>query len=165
MIPHVAVIVETSKEYGRGVLRGIARFLRGNGPWSIFIQDRGVEDPAPGWLARFEGHGIIACVSDARMARAVRAISIPIVNLRYQVPGLDLPTIYGNDVAIARLVPGHFRGRGFRQFAYYCGRPWVRWSDIRSRAFHDAVTATGARCETYAPRAGRPPRQLGGRTG
>ncbi|RPH34928.1 MAG: xylose operon transcription regulator XylR, partial [Planctomycetota bacterium] len=38
--PHVALIVESSIEYGRGVLRGIARWLRGHGPWSIFLEQR-----------------------------------------------------------------------------------------------------------------------------
>ncbi len=150
-IPHVAVIVETSKEYGRGLLRGIGRFIRANGPWSIFLEERGVDEPVPEWLPRFKGHGIIARVSDARMARAVSAVSVPIVNLRYQVAGVDLPTIYGDDLAIATLALQHFRERGFRRFGY-CGRPGVRWSDVRSQAFCEAVTSLGASCEIYAPR-------------
>jgi LacI family transcriptional regulator len=137
------------------VLRGIGRFIRAHGPWSIFIQERGVDEPAPEWLARFEGDGIIARVSDARMMRAGIATSIPIVNLRYPVPGVDMPTIYGDDAAIATLALQHFRERGFGRFAY-CGRPGVSWSDIRYQAFCRAVTtAVGVSCELYSPRNGR----------
>ena len=41
--PHVALIVETSKVYGREILLGISRYMALHGPWSIFTQERGQE--------------------------------------------------------------------------------------------------------------------------
>ena len=36
-IPHVALLVETSREYGREVLRGVMRYARLHGPWAFHI--------------------------------------------------------------------------------------------------------------------------------
>ena len=32
---HVSLLIETSREYGRGLLRGVIRYQREHGPWSI----------------------------------------------------------------------------------------------------------------------------------
>src|SRR5207247_3257286 len=41
---HVALLIETSRSYGRGLLRGIIRYQREHGPWSIYFEPRGVND-------------------------------------------------------------------------------------------------------------------------
>ena len=57
--PHVALFVETSINYGRGVLRGIARYLREFGPWSIFLEQHELGAKLPDWIDRWDGDGII----------------------------------------------------------------------------------------------------------
>jgi hypothetical protein len=52
---HVAVLIETSRAYGRGLLRGIARYNREHGLWSTFFQPQGLGDPAPAWLPSWQG--------------------------------------------------------------------------------------------------------------
>ena len=49
-LPHVAVLIETSRGYGRGLLEGVAQFHRQHGPWSIFFEPHGLNDPPPKWL-------------------------------------------------------------------------------------------------------------------
>ncbi len=44
--PHVALIVATSKQYDRGLLRGIGRYIKGHGPWSVYIEERVRHRPA-----------------------------------------------------------------------------------------------------------------------
>jgi LacI family transcriptional regulator len=34
-LPRVALLIESSRTYGRGVLRGIAKYAHIHGPWSI----------------------------------------------------------------------------------------------------------------------------------
>ena len=36
-IPKVALLLETSRQYGRQLLRGIARYARLHGPWSLVV--------------------------------------------------------------------------------------------------------------------------------
>lgn len=57
---HVAILIETSLAYGRGLLRGIARYLRERAPWSTYFQPQGLGDPPPPWLAKWRGDGILA---------------------------------------------------------------------------------------------------------
>ena len=39
----VALLVETSKAFGRGVLRGVSRWLCEHEPWSLYADERGFE--------------------------------------------------------------------------------------------------------------------------
>ena len=42
--PRVALLIESSRAYGRGTLMGVAKYVRQHGPWSIFFQERGLGD-------------------------------------------------------------------------------------------------------------------------
>jgi LacI family transcriptional regulator, galactose operon repressor len=152
--PHVALIVETAKQYDRGLLRGIGRYIRGHGPWSVYIEERGPQDGIPAWLRGWRGDGIIARISNVPMAEAMLATGAPIVELRRQVVGFDLPSVHCDDDAIAGLAVGHLLERGFRSFAY-CGRPGARWSDLREQAFSRRLSDAGFACHTYASPASR----------
>jgi LacI family transcriptional regulator len=153
--PHVALIVETAKQYDRGVLRGIGRYIKGHGPWSVYLEERGPQDAIPAWLKSWRGDGIIARIKDVPMAEALLATGAPIVELRRQVVGFDLPAVHCDDAAISDLAVRHFRERGFRQFAF-CGRPGARWSDLREHAYRDRLTGEGYACHIYpGPRRAR----------
>src|SRR3954454_20392979 len=90
---HVALLVETSRSYGRGILRGIIRFLREHGPWTIFFEPRGLNDSAPGWLKSWRGDGILARVNDRRTAQIIRHSRIPALDLLAALPDLGMPAI------------------------------------------------------------------------
>jgi LacI family transcriptional regulator len=147
--PHVALIVATSKQYDRGLLQGIGRYIKGHGPWSVYIEERGAEDDSPAWLASWKGDGIIARIKDRVMADALLATGVPIVELRTEVE-LGLPAVYCDDTGIAELAVRHFMERGFRAFAF-CGRSGARWSDLREQAFRRRVSAVGYECDVYTP--------------
>lgn len=57
-IPRVALLIESSRAYGRGILRDIARYAHVNGPWSIYSQERELHSGIPGWLKGWKGDGI-----------------------------------------------------------------------------------------------------------
>jgi len=40
--PRVALLVETSNTYGRGLLAGVAEYVQAFGPWSIYLPDASV---------------------------------------------------------------------------------------------------------------------------
>ena len=58
-IPHVAVWIESSRGYGRGLIRGVADYVREHGPWSIYFTPHGLRDPLPTWLRKWRGDGIL----------------------------------------------------------------------------------------------------------
>jgi LacI family transcriptional regulator len=141
-IPHVALISETSTAYGRAIIRGATKYIREAGPWTVYIEQRSLQDSAPPWLANWYGDGIISRASTPRSARAILRTGIPTVDLNDQVRGLGLPQIHSDHAAIARLAAEHLLDRGFRHFAYF-GFPVFEWSVRRHGAFAEGVRAAG----------------------
>src|SRR5690606_13536480 len=49
-IRQVALLIETSGSYGRGLLQGIAKYNRDHGGWSTYFRPHGLTEAAPSWL-------------------------------------------------------------------------------------------------------------------
>src|SRR6516164_5505946 len=80
--PHVALVIESSRGYGRGLLQGIAQYVRLHGAWSIYLDRWHLYDSPPAWLRNWGGDGVIARVENRRMAATLRALRVPVVDLR-----------------------------------------------------------------------------------
>jgi LacI family transcriptional regulator len=146
--PRVALLVESSRAYGRGLLHGIAEYVRLHGPWSIYLAERGLGEAPPGWLKGWRGDGIIARIENRRIARAVGGLRLPTVDLRGLFTDLGVPLITTDDEAVARLAVGHFLERGFRHFAF-CGFLGADYSDKRSDCFTKMVEDAGFVCHVF----------------
>ena len=146
--PRVALLIESSRAYGRGLLLGVAKYVREHGPWSIFLQERSLDDVSPDWLAQWKGDGVIARIENRELARAVSRLGLPAVDLRSLLPGLKLPSLRTDDVAVAELAAEHLRERGFRHFAF-CGFNGADYSDLRRDAFQKWVVRSGHRCQVF----------------
>ena len=55
----------------RGLLRGIAHYIKANGAWSVQLQERDLGDSPPDWLHGWRGDGIIARVETESIERAI----------------------------------------------------------------------------------------------
>ena len=58
--PDVALLIETSNAYARGLLHGIRAYIREHRSWSIYIGEQKRGGPVPTWLKKWTGDGIIA---------------------------------------------------------------------------------------------------------
>ena len=145
----MALIVETSLAPGREILRGIARYVREEGPWSIAHEPRTLEQSVPRWLRRWKGDGIIARVQDQRIARALAAAGVPTVDVLGVVDGLPFPLVHVDDEAIGRLGAEHLLDIGFRRFGFF-GIEGENWSQRRGDAFARRVQAAGCACVSFA---------------
>src|SRR5262245_8571744 len=155
--PHVALLIETSRAYGRGILGGVIRYLHEHGPWSLYFQPHGLEAPPPSWLKGWRGHGILARINTRHMADVVCQTGLPAVDLRFSVPDLGLPGVGIENTAVVRLALQHLRDCGFRRLAF-CGLPRRRniWMDHRCDLFEELAAATGCPHHVYAgPPAGK----------
>jgi len=150
LAPKIALLVETSREYGRGILRGVIRYQQEHEPWSIYFKPHGLGESPPPWLNSWRGDGILARINDRRMARALSSTSVPIVDLRNALPDLNLPTVAISNRTVVRLAVDHFLEQGFRRFAF-CGTPRGenRNQDDRCALFEGQVKDKGFHCHTY----------------
>jgi LacI family transcriptional regulator len=145
---HVALIVETSINYGRRILRGITRYTRAHGGWSIFLEQRDLLADPPGWLHHWRGDGIICRLTTPQLARQLRRRRISVVDLNDIHADLGLPRIRCNDRTIGELAAEHLMERGFRHFAF-CGFSEQDWSVLSKLGFLDRLQRNGYEGAVY----------------
>lgn len=152
--PRVALLIETSRGYGRGLLRGIVRYARLHGPWSFYITPGDFEQALPK-MKLWGGAGIIARVETKEMANAVLAADVSTVLLDAdprvtgKAPKLELLSEVSSDSEGAvRMAVGHLLERGF-EYVAYVGIPHRVWSDRRLAAFCDAMREAGFEPNIY----------------
>lgn len=158
--PRVALLIETSRAYGRDLLVGIAQYLRVHGPWSIEFEEGDPCERMPEWFKGWEGDGIIARVKTPAMAKTIARLRVPVVDLYGGLPQLDMPTVRSDETAVGKLAAEHLLERGFRQFAF-CGFNGTDWSDRRRNGFEQRVAQAGFPCQAFA----NPRRSPSGPTG
>ncbi len=156
---HVAILIETSRAYGRGLLRGIARYNRERGQWSTYFQPQGLGDPPPPWLASWRGDGILARIDNRGLAEAVARSRLPVVNLRGTLADLPFPFIGSDNEAIARMAAEHLRERGFRHFGFFgFARGYHPGLDLRGDCFRRLLAQSGCACDVLQSPPRRKPR-------
>jgi LacI family transcriptional regulator len=144
----VALLVETSNAYSRGLLDGVIEYVKQHGRWSVFLteQERGAAPPS--WLARWKGDGIIARIETDAIARTVMRMKLPTVDLSAARRVPHIPWADTDDEAIAQLAVEHFVERGFMNLAF-CGDPAFAWSQARAAQFARLAERAGRRCFHY----------------
>ena len=147
--PKVALLVETSNAYARGMLAGVEEFISARGPWTVYLGEHGRGDRPPAWLERWDGDGIIARVENENIARALESMRLPVVNLSFASLVAAAPTFTTDNDGIAELAATHFLERGFRHFAY-CGREEFVWSIDRGEAFVRRLVSVGKNCSVFS---------------
>lgn len=144
----VALLIESSRAYGRELLVGIAKYVRVHGPWSIEFEEGDPGEQLPPWVERWQGDGIIARVKTPAMARALRRKGVPVVDLFGSLPQLGFPIIRSDETAVGRMAAEHLLDRGFRRFGF-CGFNGTDWSDMRRLGFAKRVTEAGFPCQAF----------------
>jgi LacI family transcriptional regulator len=151
--PKVALLIETSNSYGRGLLRGIVSYIRERPSWSLYLSEHNRGDKPPGWLTHWKGDGIIARIENAAIAGALRRVKVPIVDVSAARLIPSLPWFETDDGAIANLAAEHLLERGFKYFAY-CGDARFNWSNWRCEHFQNCIRAAGRECFVYQAKKG-----------
>jgi len=150
--PEVALLLETSAEYGRGLLRGILRYARLHGPWSLHVAPGHLDQVLPK-AKSWGGTGIIARVRSPEMERVIRATRLPFVasslsESQQPVAGRKFGEIRTDAQAIARMGATHLLEAGSRRLAF-CGFAKCRWSSLREEAFLQLAREGGYPCSTH----------------
>jgi hypothetical protein len=82
------LLVEWSRTYGRGVLRGIGQYVQTHGRWKVYHTERTLSEAAPPWLRNWQGDGIIARIENRKLAGQITQLGLPVVDLfEHENPG------------------------------------------------------------------------------
>ncbi len=137
--PNILVLIDTTKNAGRGLLRGLANYSKLYDNWN-FIKSR------PWYLRNIhndkeisvsEIDGVIAYQD--KDLEEFKKHGIPcIVSLITQKELLDLPHILSDDATAGKLAAEHFKDRGFRNFGYY-GIAGIFWAEERFNGFKKEI--------------------------
>jgi len=146
----VALLIETSNAYARGLLEGVVQYIRAHHPWSVYLpeQNRGADVPA--WISTWNGDGIIARIETEEIARTLRKTKVPVVDVSAARLIPELPWVETDDAEIARMAAGHLLDRGFQQLAF-CGDSRFNWSLWRQSHFEKIVLGAGIPCHIHNP--------------
>ncbi len=154
--PQVALLIETSRSYGRGMLRGIVRYARLHGPWSFYLTPGDFEQAVPK-MRQWRGSGAIARVETPAVARAILAAKVPTIVLDLSdeqcaagSPLAEFSHVESDSQGASRLAAEHLLERGFKQFAFV-GIEGRVWSCRRRVSFVAAIQAAGFATHVYAP--------------
>lgn len=147
--PRVAVCVDKTGAYGRGVLRGIAEYVELHGPWSLCLDHHASGHYARDWLLRWKGDGILAYVESPEVARHLKRSGIPVVEVFGTRRDLGLPQVANDDHAIGVLAAEHLLERRFLHFGFL-GYSDAPWSDLRLRGFQSRLAEAGFLAQAFA---------------
>lgn len=147
-IPQVAILVSTSANWGRQIVKGILSYANEVGPWHLWIKpstpNNSTELPR-GW----RGDGLIARVASPDLVDEISASGLPVVNVAdIQIQGFSAPCVRTDDRISIQMATEHFIDRGFRNIAYVGSRQnsnpiWY------GNAFKEALEEKGLPCNSY----------------
>ncbi len=156
VMPKVALLIETSRGYGRALLRGIVRYARLHGPWGFHVTPGDFSQVLPR-MRSWGGTGIIARIETPEVARAILDSGLPAialdlseVQLRRGHPLSRLSELASDSPGAARLAAEHLLDRGLRHYAFV-GTAGRVWSDRRRAGFCKHVRAAGFTAHVYDP--------------
>jgi LacI family transcriptional regulator len=150
--PSVALLIETSNGYARGLLEGITAYVRAHDAWSIWLPEQRRGETPPVWLGRWKGDGVIARIETPEIAAAVRKLKVPVIDVSAARTLPEIPWVETDDAAIARLGAEHLAERGFRRLGFV-GDPRFNWSTWRQMHFERWCVDADIECHTFAPAA------------
>jgi LacI family transcriptional regulator len=142
----IILLVETSREFGRQLIIGIAHYSRLNGPWSFYKEPIDLKSSIP-HLTNWKPDGII--MRDSLITKELLKLKIPTIlaihNSKYPK---NLPVIKTDSRSIAQMASKHFIEKGFSNLAF-CGFDFFDWSEERKFFFNRFNNDAGLKTYNY----------------
>ena len=151
----IALLVETSRGYGRGLLRGIVKYSRLHGLWQFHLTPGDFEQIVPK-MKDWKGDGIIARVISLEIASLLLKTGLPLVVLDLpdnvavilKKKGIPFVEVVSDSGGAIQMAAEHLLKKQFRHFAFV-GYHGQIWSDKREKAFVDRMTQEGYHVHLY----------------
>jgi LacI family transcriptional regulator len=153
-IPKVILLIESSRAYGRGLLRGIAKYARLHGPWMFYSEPEYTHLSGLGLyrygrseelMPRLEGwkaDGIIARISNPEKSIKILPKKVPVIAIPTKNKIVGLPHLVSNETKVSEMTAEYLLARGFTNFGF-CGFNEAYWSQTRSERFCETIAQAG----------------------
>ena len=103
--------------HDRGLLAGIARYVRDHEPWSLTIASQWLHQPQG--VLSWRGHGLIGHLSLPPIPGLVAGLGIPAVSISEAVEHLPFPSVITDSNTVGELAAQHLLDVGCTNFAYW----------------------------------------------
>jgi LacI family transcriptional regulator len=143
----VALLIETSRAYGRDLLVGVRRYISEHEPWSVFVELRDLQSSPPRWLRHWDGDGILTRSGSRAIIEAVRAAGVPAVELRTHRPDHPFPVVGIDNEAVGESCAEYLAELGFKNFGVY-GLTTEPFFEVRRLSFIKGVKRRGFVCQS-----------------
>lgn len=143
----IILVIESSRAYGRGLLRGIARYSNIKGPWTFYNEPGDEYREVPN-LKNFKADGIIARLSEKTSLKKLKSIGLPVIAIGLRKPIAGFANIEPDSKKIGKMAAEHFIRKNFTNFAY-CGIEDMKGSQDRRDAFKKIIKAAGYKTDVY----------------
>ncbi len=155
----VILLIESSRGFGRDLMKGVARYASLFGPWTFyhrkfFYLDNSFSARARKTelehLKRWGANGVIAREFSSHTRQEIISLGIPAVISTVFNESLETNTgnIFVDNHAIGKMAAAHLIERGFTNFAF-CGLDDFFWSRDRLQGFADEINKTGCQVQVY----------------
>jgi LacI family transcriptional regulator len=153
----VILLIERARAYGRGLLRGIARYASIHGSWLPQMEPefyRLSRRQSKDWMSELKADGVIAHLADIRVMESITNLGIPAVIAGIREPAAHAHVLMTHDEAIGRMAVDCFLDRGSHRLAY-CGLDEMYWSRQRGETFRRRAVEAGCEIRVYEQPKGR----------
>jgi len=139
----VGVFVDHHSQYGRDVLRGIARYANAVGPWVLHVPPGWYIRPYPG-IADWSGDGVIAQVQSTPFASHLAGrLGLPVVDVNGSIPGLPFAQVVVDNRAVGVTGAKKLLSLGHQHFGFV-GDARLVFSEERHEGFARTILESRA---------------------
>ena len=144
----VALLMETSNAYSRGVIKGIYGYIKEHDQWDVYLGEYSRGEPNPDWLLSWNGDGIIARIENETIANLIKRCNLPTIDVSSANLLSGIPWVETDDKKIAKLAFQHLKSRGLKHFAFVGSK--FNWSKWRANHFVKLLEMHGLPCAFYS---------------
>lgn len=114
----IALIMPTISVNNRASIDGITAYSKEHGPWRLVLQADTARHQVEPWLQRWKPDGVVARITNARMAASLRKLGVPVIDMLDESGDTGIPRVVGDDREAVRRIVDHLLDRHFRHFAF-----------------------------------------------
>jgi LacI family transcriptional regulator len=143
----IALLIETSRFYGRSILRGIAKYSHMCQPLAFYSETSGRTKISFNELKDWEIDGIIA--RDEKLSKKILSLNLPLVVYVSRMEPKDYEyRITADNIQVGKKAAEHFIEKKFVNFGY-CGFSDVWYSKKRCEGFASKLAEYGHEISVY----------------